>query len=832
MYLSFNYSKQRDVKTSELMMMDRIIVSDIQKDISDIQTDLKNRTEEANLMTSTSCKETEIAPKHNPRSIDDGESNVIEMEKPNIHKIMLDEKVKTQSDKIPTKKIISAKSSNPYNNITNSDLALGAHGKFDTIKDEVKGEPDLIPTTVQQFNTESKSLAQKCAGNTAQLGNVLMASDAIVDDKSTIQESISRENNLSLDLNFSFDHIAKSPKRAANPNYDIKKEMENLDIESEITPSFIIKKCDQTNRVHSPLSTSDFDYLCGSTGSGNGASGSTATNTMPTNRKKDELISCDKEPYDEWLCIQKELNLITEKQSNEHHLNNDGIMDGFMDSTLRNFNNSPCSNAKLSVENQFSDLFNHRPNHHHHDLHTKSDIVGNHSPLSDLFNDSIVSNTTPGVTDKSVENRLENMFSDSSEFEKTNDLVESRLEELFHGSTSPPTSSVSSQPFHNNHTHVEDNSNFLMVHQNQTEQISTQNKRQWSNNGDLLSQISPSELLPSKRSCMMTSYMETTTSDDHQWIMECQQTAAYDFMTNENNLDNNSTKRLWNGTNNDCDGNGNGSRNTGGIMNGLTCDNNSGGVADNMLINNIDHKKQCYNSVSVKNHDLERDLLGLSAHSSPSPLDNANSVLMQLQQSNHLHNENSFDTSTMPGSGSTANTSNNSITSNFEDDINRHVQNAIDSILNLQNSESETLQYFDQNMGSFLTDNPLAPSFSTTSVPLTSSTITAASNRSNMQHHLHQQSLHHSNLQQQQQHHNNQNHYINNMHTHKRRNIHYDDSSDCLISGSRSMNDANVDMMIDSPPTLQQSASGNMSASTNITDFMGIDDPVKSIITS
>lgn len=226
------------------------------------------------------------------------------------------------------------------------------------------------------------------------------------------------------------------------------------------------------------------------------------------------------------------------------------------------------------------------------------------------------------------------------------------------------------------------------------QQTTSQNKRQWPNNGDVMPQMNLNEIHPVKRSCMMTSFMETTNSDDHQWIMDCQQSSSYDF-----HMDSDVNKR-----------NGNNSWN--GMMNGLTCDNGIENDNVGMMGNDLDQKKQsCFNAMSVKTNDLiERDLLGLSAHSSPSTLDNANSVLMQLQQ-NHMHNENVYQT----GSDNNVTQSNaadntNNIAPNFDDDmVNQHVQNAIDSILNLQNSENESLHFMDQSMGSFLSDGPLTP---------------------------------------------------------------------------------------------------------------------------
>lgn len=223
---------------------------------------------------------------------------------------------------------------------------------------------------------------------------------------------------------------------------DVKKELDDLDIESEITPSFIIKKSERDadrNAVHSPLSSSDFDYLCSS-------NDNDATNSTANSQRKDDVISCDKEPYDEWLCIQKELNLMSDKRANELHMggfmqasfSTDASNGGEGDANERNANG--CSAAdKLNVERELSDLLSdtghnldatkssiddnqHHQHHQHHHHH-------HHLPLTDLFSDSMVNNSI----DAGVKDAVENMFSEDDE---TSDLVESRLEELFHG-TSP-----------------------------------------------------------------------------------------------------------------------------------------------------------------------------------------------------------------------------------------------------------------------------------------------------------------------------------------------------------------------------------------------------------
>lgn len=741
-----------------------MVVSDIQQDITNIQSELKSMKEEPNSLSILSQATIKF---------DESQQN---------------KKLKSTIDEL---------------NSIDRDLK----NKFQDSIDCIKDEPDYIPTSVEHFDVHNSKVTNS---------NVQSSSSGVSNDiKPNLNDNLHKD--LTFDLNFSYDSL-----HTEKTNQNVKKEIEPLDIESEITSNYIMKKNEQSDLINnqsqsmaptttsipstniirepSPINPADFDYLCGN-------SAATLQSNAPTNqnnsnnRKKDDLI-CDKE-YDEWFCIQKELSLITEKRPNEN------IIDGFID-------------GKLSVENHFPDLFasDHQTNQHD-TLDGKNDlVVGNHSPLSELFNESIVVGSVGGVNDKSVENRLENMFSDSSEFEKTNDLVESRLEELFHGSSPTQSSTsacdaVTSQLMTNQsyvNSHDTNHSNYMLNQQNSSNQLvgngnnNQTNKRHWCDNGDLMPQITTNQLHSSKRPCMMTSYMETTTTnDDHHWMMECQQTSTYDFMSSgHSNLDGSGNKSVWNGTSG-CDTN-----NGANVMNGLSCD---GNTSDNMMMNSLHTtKKQCYSSASDKNPVLEHDLLGLSAHSSSSALDNTNSVLMHLQQ-NHIHGENSYDASSMQANNPNA-------SNNFEDDINRHVQNAIDSILNLQNSDNDALQYLDQTMGSFLNDGPLSSS-SYVNVAHSSATPHMGPNRQN--HIMHQTNMHHNHQQP-----THSNHYMN---AHKRRNNHFDESSDCLISGGRNINDGNasgVDMMIDSPPILDQANA----ASANLADFMGIDDPVKSIITS
>lgn len=728
-------------------MLDRIFVSDMQEEITSIQMDLKT------LNKDIKDKESELEDTlkdASPISIGQSDQDKLFDEmKDNLQTI--DCEIKP----------MNAHLKKTFNFDREMELLAPAMDFQRTIKNEIKGEQDLILSSVNEFNklpsttlkigpTSSPTTPHNMT-NTSPI-DVMPMNAHDMDVKPTFQQMSNKENTLpQLDMNFSsYDsQFMGSSKRPNQNHFDVKKELDNLDIETEITPSYIIKnKCEQPNRdcvSHSPLSSSDFDYFCSQSESGGGG-GVVTTNQIGANRRKDELInSCDKEPYDEWLCIQKELNLITDKRSADH-LN----IDGFMESTLRNLSggndvDNPCSSSKLdNVDtHHFNDIFNQQTNDSH-SLDNEKSNIDSHLPLSELFNDTIVNNSVDNVdsNDKSVESRLENMFNDESEFDKTNDLVESRLEELFHGSSPTAHSAMnSSQVEVGNHQsfQVGIDTEFMLNAGHHQSATAGQNKRHWANdNGNVLPQMNINQLHPSKRSCMMTTFMESTNStDDHQWMMDVQQSTSYDFMTGDNHIESNVNKRTWNGNNQNEMNNshllGN-NGNSGIVLNGLTCDNNDD---NDLLMDDLnDPKKQCFDAMSVKANDLERDLLGLSTNSSSTSAlhNNANAMLMQLQQ-NHLHGgDNVYQSASSSSSSATqsssiiqtiqtasinandnvggnpqSNNSNTNMTSSFDDDINQHVQNAIDSILNLQSSENESLHYLDQTMGSFLSDSPLTP---------------------------------------------------------------------------------------------------------------------------
>lgn len=710
--------------------------------ITDLQNDILEMQEDVSAIDSvTSSEESKLSP----LSTENSNSCAMPSDANKVDLVPVDlfDALKADDNKFELNKM--ADSMHSVDRVPVVAAASATNSDDVDIKSEIKDDPDLIPA-FQIDDTNNKKFPAALAATTKEtlsdVDDPYALSPALADSSDEMKQKFPKM--LTNHVNTKDQH--------SNEYYDVKKELEQLDIESEITPSYI-KKADHhsvhNNVNHRPPTPPELnlDYLC---------SPDSVVPIDDERKNDDDLIN--PEPYDEWICIQKELNLITDKP------------DGYASSS----SNSNMG-QKMSVENQLDDLFNnHRPDD---DTNDKSDIGnmvhGAQSPLSELFNDTIAS------IDKTLENRLENMFADANDFEKTNDLVETRLEELFHGSTSPTALSgqiSQEEAYHQINSQMHNNVDLLLQNTDEHgQQIMghVASKRQWTQN--VSSCMQPSN----KRSCMVSSYMEAANASavDHNWIMDCQQ-ESFDFMANDNGTDHqighnhhDASKDLWNG--HDVSSNG------------------GSNAADGLLLN------QKYNN-SIKSHDLERDLLGLSTSSSPISMDNsaAAAVLLnqqQQQQSHHQtldlpdlsHNDNSYDAS---------NASVTNSNSFVDDDINRHVQNAIDSILNLQNSEADSLHYqLDQSMASFMADNPL----------------TVPSNDSYRTQHTH--SMEHNN------------HYLPRRSTNR-----FADTGDCLISGDRSLDDDHVGLLMDSPPIMQQS-NDMQGMGTNAS---GVDDTVKSIITS
>lgn len=205
-------------------------------------------------------------------------------------------------------------------------------------------------------------------------------------------------------------------------------------------------------------------------------------------------------------------------------------------------------------------------------------------------------------------------------------------------------------------------------------------------------------------------------------------------------------------------------------------------------------KKMCFRNAvdSPSNGDIFSSLIQQNHHQNnevaPHFHTNFDGTGNHLLANNHHHNHH-HNLANLSGSSGLSNTS-----TNCDDDINRHVQNAIDSILNLQNSESDSLNFtLDQSMGSFLGEN-------------TSDSTTTVDNV-NQNHHHHNNNHHHNDID--------------------------DIVGGCLIGGGP-VGDQDDDSSI-IPPGCSRISTGSGVGGGGGMDFScvaGIDDTVKSIMTS
>ncbi|XP_055373905.1 mucin-2 isoform X2 [Condylostylus longicornis] len=539
--------------------------------------------------------------------------------------------------------------------------------------------------------------------------------------------------------------------------------------------------------------------------------------------------------YNEWLTLQKELTLMTEKKSENQHQNlllhqqirstqNMQIHHQQMtlSQTNAHLNVSKSVEKQLSeifesasptpkdVDSQLSELFNSTntandilPNGHITNVTNTSKLNSNNHnmQLSELINSEIININHNSIGSKAVETRLDSMFGESPVIEKTDnasDIVESHLNDIFNNtptqtiSTSNEANSLHQQNNHLSHFNPQriDNQNF-----SSNNHLLNNAKRPWTSldHSDILGESNDTnrnasnninsnvQELASKRICISNSFgiEDSSTSSSHQqssrWILE---NHFGDFLSTTN-VESATEKNRWNGQNH---------------------------LSSNNILNDSQINKKTNDDIvdswTSHHHDSHYNLHepdfpqidGITVNSA-NHLDQHNNQDHNLQHNfpshdtvfgtphSHLNNHSNINNAHISGTNSSVNQNNSSITSNFDDDINRHVQNAIDSILNLQNSESDSLNFsLDHSMGSFLADSPLD---------------------------------HHNQHQQQQPHRNQQqasaSSVIDNsncVQTKRNRNKIIDDLSDCLISGA--VGD-NSNIMINSP------AASNNAGTTVIT---------------
>lgn len=509
---------------------------------------------------------------------------------------------------------------------------------------------------------------------------------------------------------------------SVKPSAELKEELDDFDIESEIRPNLIMKKCElmqqptpvvphnmskkatkqrEKEREFSPLSDY-FNTKIGST--------SKSKNDNARNEHQDGT-------YDEWLSIQKELNLQLTGTSSSSNKKKDIAMKGgkvqpkILDNDLSEIFEQHAS--PKSVEKQLDDLFS--------STSKSSDLLAAASPLTEFFHVE-----PSGMNEKTVENRLEALFGeaeDDSRKSTQEDLVETRLEQLFQGSVAENDESAL------------DNASFLYKNTDMTYEMirkqihvstsagenvnaSNSNKRQWSGTCDMFASTNSSMLFPastspsSKRTCTAA----PSVAFDNKWIED-----SFDFateiMSTEASGDEIAKHRNWNG--------------------------------------NMDHQETMIGGIPSPQHN--------QFHMSTSDASNIQQLQDQNMQQNDQH-MNLMDTQMT------------NLNYDDVDDISRQVQNAIDSILNLQSSDP--LHY--QLDSSFLELNTITASSGAPNSPV--SMQQSQSHQIQTTQHLGQYQMHPRT-----------DHQVNSLHGFnnqkppnmtKRKYSRMDDIGDCLIGGS------------------------------------------------
>ncbi|KAL1376899.1 hypothetical protein pipiens_004282 [Culex pipiens pipiens] len=538
---------------------------------------------------------------------------------------------------------------------------------------------------------------------------------------SAVDPMIKQEHIKTEDL-VAYRHHQGGQKVAVRPSPDLfkKEQLDSFDdIESEITPSFIMKKCEGQGQKQQaapasapPPSLSYFNHV-GGEGKSQESKG---------------------EPYDEWMCIQKELNYLDERKESS--------------TTVATASGSSTSIKSVKspeeeiIEKQLDDLFN--PSGEEKD--SRSGQVD--SPLADFFNaqqqqDSGVGGSATGgssvPSDKSVENRLEALFGgtplhnrssedNSPVNEKQDDMIEHRLEALFQSGES-----------------ALDNASFLHKSTTNFELMQSQmsQKRHWSASewGEDVEDRGASTAVKRNGGGHVTSTntnSSSTTTTNHNpkrtsWngdILLASATGDLDLL--DTNLS------LMCGIGNEVHGHQKNSSSSkacfhspvlGGTVTEDNCDDTNLiglGPGHGGGLNNSSHTHDHHDDHHHHHHHhhhggklnyLDRDLLGLDTgpHEPPSSVASTTSSSSSSSSTHHhatvqpsarhhaaadlqhhLNQMHHFD-----GTGNPAGL-------NFDEDISRQVQNAIDSILNLQSNETEAALHFPLDQ-SFLVDSPAAP---------------------------------------------------------------------------------------------------------------------------
>uniref|UniRef100_A0A1A9V3F0 GLTSCR1 domain-containing protein n=1 Tax=Glossina austeni TaxID=7395 RepID=A0A1A9V3F0_GLOAU len=721
--------------------------------------------------------------------------------------------------------------------------SLVSESTFDSIKNEIKTESSNNSQSSQSANKSSNSFldsfdAQKAPGianikqQQQQQQQNQSAPNQMPLTKAAKKEDIFNNWNQSFlesgktSGNTYYSHLANSVNSMPKPIYSlyngalkkpltsqeikppVKEEFENFDIESEITPSFIMKKVEPKASTKPPASPAT-EQQSSTAATDEKTNCNSAKSTPDEDRNSNyaaeqttqNLISCQKslpvcstqiaasnhfvfsnhvntnnaqssscrQHDDDWLCIQKELNLMNNEvnnaptkvtdvptqhnASNHQNRNNMGPVtkelefltdssptDLFPNGCINKGNEnksttqaSPHTNTTTSSCSQQ----NQQPTAHHM---TQSE---NHqTDLNEFF-----SGSEDSEIHKSVESRLEAMFSGSpvhisgskSSSGDNSDDIESGLESIFGEPVKSPTHCGNK---HKTTTWDQEIGGTSYIGQSQQQQEQPQQP-------------------PAPATFMNAHHMQqqVNSANNARW-MQNMEAQLSDFMSTNNTTSINSSssdclvaagrKRSWNGHvmgNESSDmraDENNAHKKLCTNVNGLTSGSSSSSSPlppvsthpphNNSLPTDTSHAQDLMEAALLSLHDglgventatdTATDANGFShIMSHQNHFGSYNNHLNANSQQNHYVGTNVTHHSITPQdlnnhmlhinhhqSQHQANNHNNATGSGgeFDDDITRHVQNAIDSILNLQSTESDSLPFsLDHSMGSFLSDSIL-----------------------------------------------------------------------------------------------------------------------------
>lgn len=636
-----------------------------------------------------------------------------------------------------------------------------------SIKNEIKTEMSETTVTMDKFDMLKNEGSVKHNTNVSSLRNIkrdvswLNACNAVAANSSAETEDVEPKMKPT-----NFNGMVKQEERVTE---FAKKDFENdFDIESEITSSVIMKKQEtkEAEKLQKNNQVNELEYA------ENRADNNVQQQQQPQSAcmyaQQTKPCSAQGNMYEQqteqtnaaavsslvglnnaaavhsedWLCLEKELNLI----SNNHHVDQHcGSSNKLGQKSLDLFEQHAQIEPQNNVHHMNVDLFpNGCINKHDQSPNTSGSScsqqlqqpsVVHANSISDFFasNDS----ADAAVCQKSVENRLESMFGESPVNGNGSDSrdMESGLDEIFGNSKSP-------QMVANDAAGLKQK----RMWEHDLAQANFANGSINANQGGLIFENAATEHYNSTAAAAVVPQqhhqIQLSCNNNPRWMqnMEAQFNDFMSSSTSNADATNANRKRHWNGQ-----------------MLHHHADNAN--AVPEMEDDESNNKKICNSSCStsasspqeqqtqptaVNSHHniMDADLLGLSEGIAANSNGSAGFTQMLMQQhqsvsfsSHHqqfsegILEESAFSIQQqqqqllmhhqMGQHGNHNNASNHQHHAHhhqhhhqlqgngpeFDDDISRHVQNAIDSILNLQNSESDSLNFsLDHSMGSFLGD--------------------------------------------------------------------------------------------------------------------------------